>query len=111
MYERPIRRVLLCARQCEGRHSVFYELRRYEVMVGKRPALLDRFGTFTVPKWIERGWKVVGFWTPNMGGFSDQLVYVLAWESFEQRMKMFSTWRSDPERAKKWEETEKNGPL
>ena len=90
---------------------MFYELRRYEAMLGRRPALLDRFGSFTVPKWRERGWNVVGFWTPAMGGFSDQLIYVLGWESFEQRMKMFSTWRADPERAKKWEVTEKDGPL
>jgi len=29
---------------------MLYELRKYEVMPGKRPALLDRFGSFTVHK-------------------------------------------------------------
>jgi hypothetical protein len=29
---------------------VLYELRKYDVMPGKGPTLLDRFGEFTVPK-------------------------------------------------------------
>lgn len=90
---------------------MYYELRKYEVMPGKGPALLDRFGTFTVPHWKDRGFRVVGFWTPNVGAYSNQLVYILAWESLEERMAKFAAWRAEPIRAKKWAETEKDGPL
>ena len=90
---------------------MFYELRKYDVMPGRLPALLDRFGSFTVPHWNQRGFRVIGFWTPLMGGNNHQLVYMLAWESFEERMKKFADWQASPERAEKWEETERDGPL
>lgn len=90
---------------------MLYELRKYEVMPGKRPALLDRFGSFTVHKWKDYGFRLVGFWTPDIGGMNNQVIYIWGWESFEERMKTFSAWRADPERAKKWAETERDGPL
>jgi hypothetical protein len=90
---------------------MLYEFRKYDIIPGKGPALLDRFGTFTVPKWQDRGFRVVGFWTPEMGAYSNQLVYILAWETLEERLSKFSAWRAEPERAKKWAETEKDGPL
>lgn len=89
---------------------MLYELRKYETMPGKQPALLERFGTFTVPKWGEYGIRVVGFWTPQMGG-QVNLIYMLAWESFEQRVERFGKWQASAERAAKWEETERDGPL
>lgn len=90
---------------------MLYELRRYDVMAGKLPALVDRFGSFTVNKWKEHGFRLVGFWTPLMGEKSNQLVYMWAWESLEERAKKNAVWQADPERAKKWAETEKDGPL
>ena len=90
---------------------MFYEMRRYDIVPGKQAALLDRFGTFTVPNWQQRGFRVVGFWTPELGASSNHLIYMLGWESFEERVQKFSAWQADPERAKKWEETEANGPL
>ena len=89
---------------------MLYELRKYDVMPGMGPALLNRFGTFTVPKWGEFGIRVAGFWTPQMGG-QHNLIYILAWESFEERLDRFGRWQASPERAAKWEETEKDGPL
>jgi len=86
-------------------------MRRYDIVPGKQAALVDRFGTFTVPHWQQRGFRVVGFWTPELGAYSNHLIYMLGWESFEERVQKFSAWQADPERAKKWEETEANGPL
>src|SRR3954463_3833522 len=80
-------------------------------MPGKMPALLDRFGGFTVDKWKEYGFNLVGFWTPQFGGPNNQLVYIWGWESVEERMKKMPAWRNSPERKAKWEETEKNGAL
>jgi heme-degrading monooxygenase HmoA len=90
---------------------MLYELRRYDVAPTKLPALLDRFGSFTVHKWKEYGFRLIGFWTPIFGEKSNQLVYIWAWESMEERAKKNAAWRADPERAKKWAETEQNGPL
>ena len=89
---------------------MLYELRKYDLMPGKQPALLDRFATFTTKKWLEYGIRLTGFWTTEMG-ISNQLVYVLAWESFEERFTKFPAWQASPERAAKWEETERDGPL
>ena len=90
---------------------MLYELRRYDVAAGKLPALVDRFGSFTVHKWKEYGFRLIGFWTPLMGEKSNQVVYIWGWESYEERTKKNAAWRADPERAKKWAETEKDGPL
>lgn len=90
---------------------MYYELRKYDVMPGKQAALLNRFGSFTVPRWGEYGIQLVGFWTPEMGGFSNQIIYILAWESFEERMTKFPAWQRDPERTKVFEESERDGPL
>jgi len=90
---------------------MLYELRRYDVAPTRLPALLDRFGSFTVHKWKEHGFRLIGFWTPVVGEKSNQLVYIWGWESYEERVKKTAAWRADPERAKKWAETEKDGPL
>ena len=90
---------------------MLYELRKYDVMPGKVPALLDRFGSFTTVKWKEYGIRLVGFWTPDMGGNNQQVIYAFAWESLAERDKNFGAWQKSPERAVKWEETEKDGPL
>jgi len=90
---------------------MLYELRRYDVAPTKLPALLDRFGSFTVHKWKEYGFRLVGFWTPVVADKSNQLVYIWGWESMEERARKNAAWRADPERAKKWAETEKDGPL
>lgn len=91
---------------------MFYELRNYDVAPGKQEALLDRFATFTTLKWKEYGIRLTGFWTPEIAEpQTNHVTYILAWESFEERMKKFPAWQADPERARKWEETEVEGPL
>ena len=90
---------------------MLYELRRYDVAAGKLPALIDRFGSFTVPKWKEFGIRLIGFWTPLIGAKSNQVVYMWGWETYEERTKKLAPWRADPERIRKWAETEKDGPL
>src|SRR5436853_388744 len=90
---------------------MLYELRKYEVMPGKLPALLDRFGGFTVDRWKGYGIRLVAFWTPSFGGHNNRLVYILAWKSVEERNQKFAEFRADPEREKAFAESEKNGPL
>lgn len=90
---------------------MLYELRRYDVAAGKLPALLERFGNFTVHKWKEYGFRLIGFWTPVIGEKSNQVVYMWGWESYEERVRKSKAWRADPERARVWEETQRDGPL
>lgn len=90
---------------------MLYELRRYDVAAGKLPALLERFGNFTVQKWKQYGFRLVGFWTPVLGEKSNQVVYMWAWESYEERVQKNALWRADPQRAQVWADSEKNGPL
>ena len=90
---------------------MLYELRRYDVAAGKLTALVDRFGSFTVHKRKEYGFRLIGFWTPLMGEKSNQVTYIWGWESYEERTKKTAAWRADPMRAAKWAETEANGPL
>lgn len=90
---------------------MLYELRQYDVAAGKLPALLNRFGSFTVHKWKDYGFNLVGFWTPAVAEKSNQVTYIWGWESFEERTAKNKAWRADPERAKVWAESEKDGPL
>src|SRR5438270_343218 len=103
---------------------MLYELRRYDVAASKLPALLDRFGSFTVHKWKEYGFRLIGFWTPLVGEKSNQIVYMLGWESLEECAKNNGAWPSldervakfdgfakDPERARVFADSEKNGPI
>src|SRR5262245_9297503 len=108
---RPSRDGILAPPLSLVRWVLLYELRRYDVAASKLPALLDRFGSFTVHKWKEYGFRLIGFWTPLLGEKSNQIVYIWGWESYEERTKKNAAWRADPERAKKWAETEKDGPL
>ena len=90
---------------------MLYELRRYDVAASKLPALVDRFGSFTVHKWKEYGFRLIGFWTPVVSEKSNQVVYIWGWESYEERTKCFNAFRADPERQRAFAESEKNGAL
>ncbi len=46
---------------------MFYELRVYEVIPGKLPALNNRFATATLRFFETYGISAVGFWTDEIG--------------------------------------------
>ena len=56
------------------------------------------------------GLKVVGFWTDEVG-VNNRLTYILAFDGMAQCEKAWAAFRADPERAKAFAETEKEGPL
>ena len=90
---------------------MIYELRTYTAMAGRLPDLQKRFGEITMGFFKKHGIQIVGFWTNDIGGYSDQLLYMLAWESLADREKKHTAFMSDPDRLAKFAETEKNGPL
>ena len=90
---------------------MLYELRTYDAAPGKHTAVVDRFGNYTVKAFEHHGFHIVGFWTAQMGGYNNQLIYMLAWESYEERDRCFAAFRADPERARVFAESEKDGPI
>jgi hypothetical protein len=90
---------------------MIYELRVYSAMAGRLPDLHKRFQDITLGFFRKYGIQVVGFWTNEIGGPNDQLIYLLAYESLADREKKWGAFLADPDRVAKFSETEKSGPL
>ena len=80
-------------------------------MPGKITNIVDRFGGFTCGAFKKHGFRQVGYWVNRVGGNDHQLVYMLAWESLNERVSKFDTFAKDPDRARVFGESEKNGPI
>jgi hypothetical protein len=91
--------------------GMVYELRTYHAMPGRLPDLNRRFADITLGYFAKYGIKVVGFWTNELGGSSDELIYILAYDSLADREKKWGAFVADQERLARFAETEKNGPL
>jgi hypothetical protein len=89
---------------------MIYELRIYETVPGKLPALNDRFAKHTLGFFKKHGIHVVGFWTEDIGT-SNQLVYMLGFESLADREKKWTAFQADPGWHQVRAESEKNGPI
>ena len=89
---------------------MIYELRIYDVAPGKLPALNERFAKIAMGYFKKYGFKVVGFWTDEIG-ISNRLIYMLAFDDMAQREKAWKAFLADPDRLKEFAETEKDGPL
>lgn len=89
---------------------MIYEMRVYEAVPGKLPALHDRFANITLKFFEKHGIRVVAFWEPVIG-VSNQLVYILAWQDLAERERVWNAFASDPEWLRARAETERDGPL
>jgi hypothetical protein len=81
---------------------MIYELRIYDAIPGKLPALNERFAKITMGYFEKYGLKV---------GTNNRLTYMLAFDDMAQRDKAWARFRADPERAKAFAETEKDGAI
>lgn len=90
---------------------MIYELRTYTVMPGRMADLNRRFADITLGYFAKYGITVTGFWTNDLGGSSDQLIYMLAYDSLADREQKWAEFARDAERQAAFAETEKNGPL
>ena len=88
---------------------MIYELRIYRAVPGRMPALLKRFETKTLKIWERMGIRQVGFWTTVIGPSHLELVYLLAWDSMEERQRKWEEFQADPEWLQVWAESEKDG--
>jgi hypothetical protein len=89
---------------------MIYELRIYETVPGKLPALNERFAKHTLGFFKKHGIYVVGFWTEDIGT-SNQLVYMLGFDSLADREKKWTAFQADPGWNQVRAESEKNGPI
>jgi hypothetical protein len=89
---------------------MIYELRIYETVPGRLPALNARFANHTLGFFKKHGIHVVGFWTEDIGT-SNQLVYMLGFDCLADREKKWTAFQADPEWNKVRAESEKDGPI
>jgi hypothetical protein len=91
--------------------DMIYELRIYSTIPGKLPALLKRFETQTLDIWKKHGIRPTGFWTVALGDGSNDLHYMLGWESLAEREQKWNAFQADPAWHKARDDSEKDGPL
>jgi NIPSNAP len=94
-----------------GRNVMIYELRIYQCVPGRLPALIKRFEDHTLKIWEKHGIRQAGFWTVLIGDGNNDLHYLLAWQSLAEREKVWGTFLADPAWIKVREETERDGPI
>jgi len=90
---------------------MIYELRIYNCIPGRLPALLKRFETTTLEIWKRHGIRQVGFWTTLVGDSNQNLTYMLAWDSLADREKKWNAFQADQEWITKRAESERDGQI
>lgn len=90
---------------------MIYELRIYTANPGKMGALQARFRDHTCRLFEKHGIKNVGYWMNTIGGRSDELWYMLAFEDMAQRDAAWRAFATDPEWQEARRKSEENGPL
>ncbi|MDA0769649.1 MAG: NIPSNAP family protein [SAR202 cluster bacterium Casp-Chloro-G4] len=88
---------------------MIYEYRVYETLPGMLPNLHARFRDHTTKIFERHGIKNIGYWTSEVGDFSDRLIYIVAFEDAGQRQRAWESFRNDPEWQKVRAESEANG--
>ncbi|HZA21475.1 MAG TPA: NIPSNAP family protein [Dehalococcoidia bacterium] len=89
---------------------MIYELRIYETVPGRLLALNDRFANHTLGFFKRHGIHVVGFWTEEIGT-SNQLVYMLGFDSLADREKKWAAFQADLDWNRVRSESERDGPI
>ncbi len=88
-----------------------HELRIYQCVPGRLPALLERFRTATLKLWDKHGIRQKGFWTVAIGENTHELYYLLEWESLADREARWDAFASDPEWLAAKGASEKDQPI
>ncbi len=91
--------------------GMIHELRIYTAHPDRMGALLARFRDHTMALFEKHGMVNVGYWVNSVGGRSDELWYILGFESMGQREEAWAAFRTDPDWKKVREESEADGPI
>ena len=89
---------------------MIYELRNYELMAGKAPAVIERFGQHSIHYFAQHGIQNIGYWTPTFGEYSNRWIYLLGYEDMADRERAWAELANDPVRQKVMEEASQEGP-
>lgn len=90
---------------------MIYEYRVYSCVPGQMPRLQKRFQDHTLPIWQRLGIRQAGFWTVAIGDGSNDLHYLLAWESLAEREQKWGAFMADAEWQKAKAESEAPGAI
>jgi hypothetical protein len=90
---------------------MLYELRVYNCIPGRLPALLKRFESVTLKMFEKHGIRPAGFWTVQIGASNNDLHYFLAWESLAERETKWAALQTDPAWISARAESERDGPI
>ena len=90
---------------------MLYELRIYEAVPGKLPALNNRFEKHATRFFAKHGIRTVGFWTTLVGPSALEFTYLLSYDSMADRERKWNAFSTDPEWLAVKRETEADGPL
>jgi len=90
---------------------MIHELRIYHCAPGRLPDLNKRFATVTLKLWEKHGIRQAGFWTVLVGDNSNDLYYLLEWESMAEREQRWTAFASDPQWLSAKAATEAAGPI
>ncbi|MHB8576160.1 MAG: NIPSNAP family protein [Dehalococcoidia bacterium] len=88
---------------------MLYELRVYEVLPGRMPALNKRFAEVTLGIFKRFDMDVVGFWTNEIGGYSNELVYMMRFADMADREQKWAKFGADEEWRKARAASEADG--
>lgn len=76
---------------------MIYELRRYEALPGKLGALDALMQKHAVPLFEKHGMQLIGAWSPKVGDYTNVLIYLLAFESMDERDRRWEDFFNDPQ--------------
>ena len=89
---------------------MLYEARLYTAVPGKLPAVNDRFAKHTTGIFKNHGIGMLGFWTAEIGT-SNQLTYILVFDSMADREKKWTAFQADPACIRCGRKPKRLGPL
>src|SRR5580658_11173620 len=75
---------------------MIHELRVYQAVPGQMAKLQARFRDQLPSIWEKHGIHAIGFWTTLIGESSNQLTYILQWESLADLETRWTAFLSDP---------------
>ena len=89
---------------------MLYELRIYDTMPNRLPALNERFRSITLDYFAKHDIEPVAFWT-EVVGTSNRLTYLLRWRDMAHREGAWTAFMTDPDRLADFAVTEIDGPI
>lgn len=79
---------------------MIYEMRRYESAPGKLKALQRLMAEAAMPVFEKHDMKVIGAWVPVIGDDEYTVIYILAYDSMDDRNAKWEAFAQDPQ----WQE-------